>query len=165
MGTRSRSPHHVPPSVRFPLARSQTLLAALVILALAGLCTIVVAQSGQRSASVSTGWAWAMATTWCAATTAALMWWWRSADHDWLAWNGVEWTIFSSHSDPQLISSGSFVVAMDFQWALLVSCKSDGGDSHWLWLERAHAPANWLALRRAAYAGAAGRPHSDAVGI
>lgn len=166
MGIASRSTPHVPPAVRFPLARSLRLLAVLLILVVAGLGTMVASQWNTPATSVETGWVLTMATAWCIATATAMTWWWRSPAQGWLAWNGVEWTILTSGSEPRLIASDSLTVAMDFQWAVLLSCQSDGANPFGLWLEKSQAPKDWLALRRAAYAGGpAGQVRSDTAGV
>ena len=64
-----------------------------------------------------------------------------------LAWDGTAWCWDGAGS----LLRGHLQVRLDLQSVLLVRFFADSGSAHWLWLDHASRPGQWLALRRAVH--------------
>jgi hypothetical protein len=72
---------------------------------------------------------------------------WRRSPAGVLRWDGQGWT----WEEGGLVAAGHPEIALDLQNRMLLRWQPEGGRVRWLWLEGAHAPAHWEALRRAVY--------------
>jgi hypothetical protein len=76
---------------------------------------------------------------------------WRRASSGMLAWTGDAWEWRASAP----AEAGTPHAVLDLQGWMLVRWQpahgSVGKRARWLWVERASAPADWFALRRAVY--------------
>lgn len=73
---------------------------------------------------------------------------WLATSAGVLRWQSGGWT----WSSAQGTRPGAVTLALDFQAVMLLTWRSDAGESLWLWLERRTAPSDWRALRRAVVA-------------
>ena len=88
-----------------------------------------------------------------AGTAAFLSAWrdWRRAPVGHLQWDGWAW----SWSGPSgVVQAAAPVVAMDFQYLMLLRLDFPDHGRSWCWVVRAHEPVAWRSLRRALFAGA-----------
>jgi len=72
---------------------------------------------------------------------------WRRSPCGSLKWDGQGWSL----AVPGATLAGLPAVHLDLQWCLLLGLHTEGGQCHWLWLERRRDAANWIALRRALF--------------
>jgi hypothetical protein len=133
---------HDAPSVSHPVGRSAFLGTGLLAAWLLGAACV----AGLAGAGM-TGWRLAVAVASLAgAGLWAAAWCWRLPSGE-LAWDGGGWRWSPAGGEDD---AGAVAVALDLQRALLLHWRGDAASS-WLWVERRHAPARWLALRRAVY--------------
>lgn len=139
------------PAVSFPLS-TPTLLNALLACIFALATGLDVAWLLQASAGDFRPWLCLLATLVCAAWC---LWQMPMTLSGRLSWDGRDWWHESALAlVPQ---SGSILLRMDLQSALLVQLVFASGTSRWLWLCESSDPPRWLAVRRAVHAN--GRQH------
>jgi toxin CptA len=129
---------HAAPSVSYPVGRSRfagALAGALVLLGLAA----AIVWSVQSS---TVGWRQvaAFGAVFACGGLAARAWW--AAPQGVLRWDGG-WSWGTE--------AGSVEIALDLQSRMLLRWHAESGAARWLWAERASAPGDWDALRRAVY--------------
>ena len=133
---------HAAPSVSYPVGRSAFALGACVLLAACGLLAAAAWtwQSGF-------GWRQALAFACLLATAASGLHAWRRSPRGVLRWDGTSWW----WEEGGAVTQGRPETALDLQARMLLHWRADAGRAAWLWAERASAPSDWDALRRAVY--------------
>jgi len=149
-------PRH-PPAVRFPVARSGLLGAALAaVVATAAVVIVAWWLSGAPAgglAPIVIGLGLWSSTAALAAVT------WVRSPRGVIEWDGAQWWWAVAGTALPVACQAPPAVHLDFQGFLLVSARP-AGRRLWLALERRQAPQQWPAFRRAVYSRA--RPAGDA---
>lgn len=133
---------HAAPPARFPAAGGRRAAALLaVVWLLGGAATLAWTAATPEGARPALGWLAWLGAGWLA--------WrgWRAMPRGHLDWNGGEWCW---NGEPVVAPTPPTVV-LDFQACLLLHWADAPAGLRWLWLERADAPGEWAALRRAVY--------------
>ena len=133
---------HNAPSVSYPVGRSLLagLLAATAWL-LGALATVLWTFQSQVD-----GWRLATAGVLLVAVALISAWQWWVMPRGELYWDGQNWTWTAAGT----ADTGAAAVCLDLQQCVLLHWRGRGR-AHWFWLERAHCPQRWDALRRAVY--------------
>lgn len=139
------SPLGTAPAVVYPLSRP-VFLHAMLLLVLCLAMGVDLAWAALASAGDWRPWVGLLATAAIAAGC-----WWKGplTEAGRLSWDGADWR-WESVDAP---IGGTIHVRLDAQSGLLVRFVTAAGASRWLWLARAADPSQWLALRRAVFAG------------
>lgn len=139
-----------PPSVQYPMQRSQVLGVLLAAWVLAGASVLVawVAQGG-RAAHLAIAVALCL---WVLAVAGATHFWWRQP-RGVLRFDGQAWTLnlVAPPTSAPLALSAPPEVLLDLQAYLWVRILPVGLSPLWLWLGRSSQPERWMDLRRAVY--------------
>ncbi|WP_461161840.1 hypothetical protein [Simplicispira piscis] len=141
-----RSARHHAPAVRFPVRRSAWLAGALACGSAAGGLAWVAwmlwgAAPWPLWIPMGTGLAWLL-------ITGAAWRFWARMPVGTLSWDGGAWELLGPLGGSV---RGTLTTHLDLQRRMAVCLVPLAGRAQWLWLERGHAPAHWLDLRRAVY--------------
>lgn len=134
---------HKPPTVEYPVGRSQ--FHAIVLLGI-----------GAALACAQVWWFWHAEVVdwrqWLGSSVSVFVA--VAALHAWLGspvgslrWDGQYW----SWKMREIGVKGAVVIHLDLQTTMLVRFSGPGRNRQWFWLDRRADPANWRAFRRAAH--------------
>lgn len=139
---------HRPPSVEFALGDARCLRRLVVV----AWMTVLVADLGWSITGGARGGSWLAGLS--LTGLAAMLAWRRSSilHGGILQWDGGLWT----WEDAGGRHGCQARIALDLQSALLVQCRGESGAVHWCLPTAGRNPDQWLALRRALLATAAG---------
>ncbi len=145
---------HNAPAVSYPVGRSR-FQGGLVGLATLGGAIASLLWHHQADPVVWLQWLFAF--TLGLTSYAAARFWYRAPTGT-LCWDGRAWSWYSV----KVPISGVVTVHLDFQYFMLLSLSSEGGEQIWLWPERRTEARYWNALRQAVFSRGANANPRDA---